>query len=153
MLVVIKKSIIIRCLFWGVIFLIWVGVIDVTLRNKGYQPSSDRSFTDEEMIRIAVQRAIQRMQAEPSQVIRIFSDDGSTYESFRPAFVVPYRDADHLLEENPKCCYIKPYWDVGGGYVTVRAKVLYKDPSGEIHRSDSSMFSGDFFPNSIREMP
>jgi hypothetical protein len=140
-----------KFLFWAGVVLIWAGVIVGTLWIKGYQPQSSRSFTDDEMIRIAVQRAMQRTLTNPRKVVRVQSEDGSKNEFFRPAFIVPYRDVEHFLEENPDCCkFGKKY---GAKYVDVSGKIMYRDKSGKIHHSKAEALDRQYFPNNIRYLP
>lgn len=137
------RKIINQCLFWGTALLIWAGVIAGTLYIRGYQHQSYQTLTDDEMIRITVQRAIQRMQSNPSKVISVPSEDGSTYELFEPAFVVPYRDVDHFLDENPGCCTVKK--GIEKKSVSVYGRIIYRDKSGQIHYSEIKMVTRDFF--------
>ena len=140
------------CLFWGAVLLIWVGVIAGTLWSKGYQHQSNRSFTDEEMIRIAIHRTIQRMQENPPLVIRVSSGgDPKEDKFFRPALVVPYRDVDHFLEENPDCCRIKKTDRLTT--VHVGGKVFYLDKSGYIHVRETNVIGWQYFTHNIRYLP
>jgi hypothetical protein len=148
-----KNSMRNKFLFWVGVILIWAGVITGTLWSKGYQYQSSRSLTDEEIIRIAVYRTMQRMQVDTPKVIVSPSEEGSTFgfKFFRPAFIVSYRDTDHFLEENPKCCTV--HRDDGGKFVTIYGKVFYKDRSGQIHSSETRILRGEYFPYNIRYLP
>lgn len=145
-----KRPIRSKRLFYGAALLIWVGVVVGTLWIKGYQPQGHRSFTDEEMCRITVQRGIQRILVDSPKVIRIPSDDGSNGETYKQIFVVPYRNVDHFLKENPECCYLsgKP----NSILVEVMGVVSYTDASGQIVSSEKRFFMQSFSFN-IRYLP
>jgi hypothetical protein len=141
-----------KFLLWACVLLIWAGVIAGTLWSKGYQPQTSRRFTDEEMIRIAVARAIQRMQSDPPRFFQASSESDSGYELFEPAFVVPYRDVDHFLEKNPECCEVRGNLGYGVKTVWVHGDMLYKDRSGQVHSEKVSL--GQRFPaGGIRYLP
>jgi len=145
------NSVLKKYLIWGGVFLTWVAVIVGTLWCNGYRYPASRSFSDDEMIRIAVLRAMQRTLANPPRVIGGMGEDGSNYELFQPDFVVPYRNVDHFLEENPDCCkFGKQY---GAKYVNVFGKIIYRDKSNKIHYSEAIDLDRQYFPNNIRYLP
>jgi len=141
-----------KTLFWGAALLLWAAAITGILWSKGYQPQSSRGFTDEEMIRLAINRTIQRMQVSPPKVIRVFSENGADIEYLAPAFLIPYKDVDHFLEENPNCCLVKKNGKKPI-VVNVKGKVFYRDKSGAIHFSDIELHSWQYFPSGIRHLP
>ncbi|MDL2260479.1 hypothetical protein LJB99_06380 [Deltaproteobacteria bacterium OttesenSCG-928-K17] len=149
-----KRPIRNKCLFWGLVLLIWAGAIAGTLWNKGYQPQSYRSFTDEEMVRISVQRALQRMQIKPPEFIRITGEAGQPLRGkrFQPAFIVPYRDVDHFMAENPDCCQISQVRK-GVKLVWIEGKIFYKDKAGQTHVSKPEKLCGQYFLDDIRYLP
>lgn len=146
-----KKSMRNKFLIWSGVLLIWMGIVVGTLWSKGYQHQSSRSFTDQEMIRIAVQRSIQRMQVDPPFAVVVPQENGSRREYFRPAIIVPYHDVDHFLKENQECCMLKK--DGRSITVYVHGKLFYKNKSGQIRSSEAIRLGWQDFPDNIRYLP
>lgn len=132
-------------LFWGGVITVWAVVIIGTLWNNGYQYQNRRNITDQEMIRIAVSRALQAMETNP-----MYATCGGLSES--GAIVIPYRDVDHFLEKNPKCCPMSK--SRHAIYVDVFGKVFYKDSSGQIQSSEPiELLRRQYFPDSLHYRP
>lgn len=140
-----------KYLIWAGVFLIWAGVIVATLWNNGYQqPQSRHKVTDEELIKIAVYRAIRTMEATSPHILGSLDKT----DNYRPNTIIPYRDVKHFLEENPECCIIsKPKWDFSI-YIDVFGKVFFKDSSGQVHSSQPiELLSRQSFPDCLYYMP
>ena len=140
-----------KCVFWGGVFLIWSGAIVGAIWSKGYQPQTSRRLTDDDMIRISVNRTIQMM---TSVYPKYFfpNQDISEYEHIEIDTIVPYRDVDHFLKENPDCCKISQGYKKK--WVDVSGKVFYKDKSGQIHTFvPVSTLNRQFFLDGLYYMP
>jgi len=138
-----------KCLFWGGILLIWAGVIAGILWSKGYQHPSIRKVTEDEIVRIAVYRAMQMVEADPSQIVSSPSPDLLPTS----ASIIPYRDVDHFLSENPNCCQVINGYG-GEKYVKVSGKIIYRDIAGQIYVSNAVLpLTNQYFPANLYYMP
>ena len=132
--------------FWPIALAVFAVVFAGNLAIKGYRPQN-LNYTEDQMVRIAIQQAMQQVYANTPKVVPNVNLTGSKPVFYKPAHVIPYKDVEHFLAENPDCYTI----DNRNGYVTVkiRGKIFYRDMSRQILSSDTQSLHSAYFSNKV----
>lgn len=137
--------------FWCAILLIWVMAVLGSLLVMGYRPQpSGRPVSDEELVRMTVSKALRVMEVAPPPIINQLSPSGQV----KPESLIPYRDADHFLSENPKCCPVETERGSTDKIVEVSGKVFYRGEDGRIHSSEPILLlHRQYYPEKLYLLP